>query len=180
MGVCSYRNGLPDSIDTSPTPCSACGRLGTGYGSLEHVGRRSGRSYRTPLTVFTTDDGVAILLTYGPERDWLKNITAAGGGRLRRHGHIIDVRDLGWSPKSRLLCTSPAPAGGCSRGCRSTTRYCSRGFTDPGRTRTIANVSRCSGAVGERIPLWRNDLQNATLWECGATCSSRCRTSRWP
>lgn len=29
----------------------------------------------------------------------------------------------------------------------------------PGRTRTIANVSRCSGAVGERIPLWRNDLQ---------------------
>ena len=25
--------------------------------------------------------GVAILLTYGPDRDWLKNLTAAGGGR---------------------------------------------------------------------------------------------------
>jgi len=60
-------------------------------GVLEHVGRRSGRVYRTPLTVFTTADGVAILLTYGPDRDWLKNITAAGGGRLRRHGHSFAV-----------------------------------------------------------------------------------------
>ena len=62
-------------------------------GILEHIGRRSGRVYRTPLTVFSTHDGVAILLTYGPDRDWLKNLTAAGAGRLRRHGRIIDVRN---------------------------------------------------------------------------------------
>ncbi len=62
-------------------------------GILEHVGRRSGRIYRTPLTVFSTADGVAILLTYGPDRDWLKNLTEAGGGRLRRHGADIVVRD---------------------------------------------------------------------------------------
>jgi hypothetical protein len=31
-----------------------------------------------------TDDGVAVLLTYGPDRDWLKNIQPAGGGRMRR------------------------------------------------------------------------------------------------
>ncbi len=62
-------------------------------GIVEHVGRRSGRVYRTPLSVFSTDDGVAILLTYGPDRDWLKNLTAAGGGRLRRHGHSRAVRD---------------------------------------------------------------------------------------
>ena len=35
-------------------------------GFLEHVGRKSGKAYRTPLNVFSTDDGVAILLTYGP------------------------------------------------------------------------------------------------------------------
>jgi len=63
------------------------------FGILEHVGRRSGRVYRTPLTVFSTDEGVAILLTYGPDRDWLKNLTAADGARLRRHGRIRDVRD---------------------------------------------------------------------------------------
>ena len=43
--------------------------------------------------MFSTDDGVAILLTYGPDRDWLKNLKAAGGGRLRRHGRIVPVRD---------------------------------------------------------------------------------------
>jgi hypothetical protein len=35
-------------------------------GIPEHVGRKSGKPYRKPLTVFGTDDGVAILLTYGP------------------------------------------------------------------------------------------------------------------
>ena len=62
-------------------------------GILEHIGRRSGRVYRTPLTVFATGDGVAILLTYGPDRDWLKNLMAADGGRLRRHGRTLAVRD---------------------------------------------------------------------------------------
>jgi deazaflavin-dependent oxidoreductase (nitroreductase family) len=62
-------------------------------GILEHVGRGSGRTYRTPLTVFSTDDGVAILLTYGPDRDWLKNLNAADGGRLRRHSRSRTVRD---------------------------------------------------------------------------------------
>lgn len=61
-------------------------------GILEHTGRRSGRVYRTPLTVFSTGEGVAILLTYGPDRDWLKNLIAADGGRLRRYGRSRAVR----------------------------------------------------------------------------------------
>lgn len=65
------------------------------FGILEHVGRRSGKGYRTPLTVFSAEvdgkPGVAILLTYGPDRDWLKNLNAAGGGRMRRHGTTFGV-----------------------------------------------------------------------------------------
>jgi deazaflavin-dependent oxidoreductase (nitroreductase family) len=65
------------------------------FGILEHVGRRSGKPYRTPLTVFDAEvdgkPGVAILLTYGPDRDWLKNINAAGGGRMRRHAKTFRV-----------------------------------------------------------------------------------------
>jgi deazaflavin-dependent oxidoreductase (nitroreductase family) len=63
------------------------------FGILEHVGRKSGKSYRTPLTVFSTDDGVAIMLTYGPDRDWLKNITAADSALLKRHGKTFSVTD---------------------------------------------------------------------------------------
>lgn len=62
-------------------------------GLLEHVGRRSGKPYRTPLTVFTTDDGVAILLTYGPDRDWLKNVMAADGAQMRRYGHAFELTE---------------------------------------------------------------------------------------
>ncbi len=72
------------------------GRLPS-FGILEHVGRRSGKPYRTPVNVFSADvdgkPGVAILLTYGPDRDWLKNLTAAGGGRLRSRGKTVAIAD---------------------------------------------------------------------------------------
>ena len=65
------------------------------FGILEHVGRRSGKPYRTPLTVINAEvdgkPGVAIMLTYGPNRDWLKNLNAAGGGHMRRHGKTFGV-----------------------------------------------------------------------------------------
>jgi deazaflavin-dependent oxidoreductase (nitroreductase family) len=65
------------------------------FGILEHVGRRSGKPYRTPLTVFNADvngkPGVVIPLAYGPDRDWLKNLNAAGGGHMRRHGKTFAV-----------------------------------------------------------------------------------------
>jgi deazaflavin-dependent oxidoreductase (nitroreductase family) len=67
------------------------------FGILEHVGRKSGKPYRTPLTVFNAEvdgkPGVAILLTYGPDRDWLKNLNAAGSARMQRHGKTFGVAD---------------------------------------------------------------------------------------
>ncbi|MGV0836621.1 nitroreductase family deazaflavin-dependent oxidoreductase [Mycolicibacterium thermoresistibile] len=63
------------------------------FGILEHVGRKSGRRYRTPLTVFPTADGVAVLLTYGPDRDWLKNVLAADEVQMRRHGRTLTLTD---------------------------------------------------------------------------------------
>lgn len=67
------------------------------FAIVGHVGRRSGKPYRTPVNVFSTSvdgkPGVAIVLTYGPDRDWLKNITAAGGGRMRRNGKSFGISD---------------------------------------------------------------------------------------
>lgn len=70
------------------------------FGILEHVGRKSGTPYRTPLSVFSTDEGVAIMLTYGPDRDWLKNITAAGGAEMRRHGKTLRLTEPRVVPKA--------------------------------------------------------------------------------
>ncbi|MDT5339729.1 MAG: hypothetical protein QOD90_5234 [Mycobacterium sp.] len=76
---------------------------------LEHVGRTSGRTFRTPLTVFTTADGVAIMLTYGPNRDWLKNITASGGGRVKRYGRTFPVTDPRVMTKSEAAAEVNTP-----------------------------------------------------------------------
>ena len=58
-----------------------------GMGVIIHRGRRSGRLYQTPVSVFTTQDGYVFALTYGPDTDWVKNVLAAGGCELRTRGH---------------------------------------------------------------------------------------------
>ena len=67
-------------------------------GLLSHLGRKSGRLYRTPLNVFPTADGVAIFLPYGTETtEWLKNVQAAGGAPScsATAGHFVSA-NRGW------------------------------------------------------------------------------------
>ena len=66
------------------------GRL-PGFAVVHHKGRRSGRAYETPVGVVRRRDGYAIALTYGPDRDWVKNIMAAGGCELELHGTMVQV-----------------------------------------------------------------------------------------
>ncbi|MBA3309654.1 MAG: nitroreductase family deazaflavin-dependent oxidoreductase [Nocardioidaceae bacterium] len=58
---------------------------------LEHVGRTSGRVFRTPIMAFRHGDVVTIALTYGPKVDWLKNIRAAGSCRMLHGGHVLTL-----------------------------------------------------------------------------------------
>jgi deazaflavin-dependent oxidoreductase (nitroreductase family) len=58
----------------------------TGFGVLTHVGRKSGKVYRTPVNVFRAPDGFLIVLTYGRESEWVKNVLAAGGCELETRG----------------------------------------------------------------------------------------------
>jgi deazaflavin-dependent oxidoreductase (nitroreductase family) len=60
-----------------------------GFGVVVHVGRRSGRIYRTPVNVFPTTTGYVIALTYGTDTDWVNNVLAAGGcGLLTRRRRV--------------------------------------------------------------------------------------------
>ena len=49
-----------------------------GFAIVTHVGRRSGRRYRTPVNVFRSDGRYVFALTYGRESDWVRNVLAAG------------------------------------------------------------------------------------------------------
>jgi deazaflavin-dependent oxidoreductase (nitroreductase family) len=53
------------------------------FAIVVHVGRTSGRSYRTPVWAFRTERGFVVALTYGGTRtEWVKNVTANGGAKL--------------------------------------------------------------------------------------------------
>ena len=60
-----------------------------GFGVVVHRGRRSGRTYRTPVNVFSTRDGYRFALTYGPDTDWVRNVLAAGGCQLETRGRVV-------------------------------------------------------------------------------------------
>ena len=49
---------------------------------LEHRGRRSGRTYLTPVVARPVPGGFAVPLPYGTGVDWLRNLQASGRGTL--------------------------------------------------------------------------------------------------
>jgi deazaflavin-dependent oxidoreductase (nitroreductase family) len=61
------------------------GRL-PGMGIIIHTGRRSGRTYRTPVMVFPSGGGFIVALTYGRQSQWVQNVLAANGCQLRTRG----------------------------------------------------------------------------------------------
>ncbi|WP_107654153.1 nitroreductase family deazaflavin-dependent oxidoreductase [Nocardia suismassiliense] len=63
-----------------------------GWAVVIHRGRKSGRTFRTPLWAFRRDDRYVIALTYGPESDWVRNVLAASGCQLesRRRRYEVD------------------------------------------------------------------------------------------
>jgi deazaflavin-dependent oxidoreductase (nitroreductase family) len=49
------------------------------FSLIRHVGRRSGRTYETPVVLAKVPEGFVAELTYGEDVNWLRNIVAAGG-----------------------------------------------------------------------------------------------------
>jgi deazaflavin-dependent oxidoreductase (nitroreductase family) len=74
-----------------------------GFGILTHVGRKSGRVYRTPVNVFRAPDGLLIALTYGQGSEWVRNVVAAGGCQLRTRGvwYLLSAPTIVHDPSRR-------------------------------------------------------------------------------
>ena len=62
-----------------------------GFGILAHVGRKSGKTYRTPVNVFRAPNGFVIALTYSSQCEWAKNVLAAGGCELQTRREEISA-----------------------------------------------------------------------------------------
>ena len=62
----------------NPTTLKIAGGRSGVYATVKHVGRRSGRSYTTPVVAQQLGDGFVIPLPYDSSVDWCRNVLAAG------------------------------------------------------------------------------------------------------
>lgn len=67
-------------------------RLG-GFSEVEHVGRRSGRVFRTPVRAVRRGDKVVVGASFGTRTDWIRNVQAAGACRLTTRGVTVTLTD---------------------------------------------------------------------------------------
>ena len=67
------------------------GRQRSATAILTHVGRRSGRTYETPLGAAAYGDGFVLSLAYGPGTDWCRNVMAAETGTLAWKGQTYEL-----------------------------------------------------------------------------------------
>ena len=76
---------------TRPLALRSAGKAGSNTSVVRHVGRRSGRTYETPVVAVEHDDSLLIALPYGERTDWLKNVLASGSAAVIKNGRTYEV-----------------------------------------------------------------------------------------
>ena len=74
-----------------PLALRSAGKEGSTASVVCHVGRRSGRTYQTPVIAVQHDDSFLIALPYGTRTDWLKNVLGQGSAAIVTSGHTYQV-----------------------------------------------------------------------------------------
>ena len=85
-----YRHTVTRYVDPLLRPVA--GWLPT-FGIVIHRGRKTGRTYETPVNVFRRGDDYLFFLTYGSDVDWVKNVLAAGTCDLRTRRRVVRLAE---------------------------------------------------------------------------------------
>jgi deazaflavin-dependent oxidoreductase (nitroreductase family) len=64
------------------------------YGVIQHRGRRSGKTFRTPVVVRPIENGFIVPMPWGEGTDWFRNVRAAGGCVVRWKGRDYTIGKL--------------------------------------------------------------------------------------
>jgi deazaflavin-dependent oxidoreductase (nitroreductase family) len=83
------------------------GKLLRAYSIVEHVGRRSGREYQTPVGAYPLGDGFVVAILYGVHSEWVRNTFAGGGFTLRTKGRDYLLERPEIVPASHALAAYP-------------------------------------------------------------------------
>ena len=75
---------------------------------LVHVGRSSGKTYRTPLDAHPVPEGYVFIPNYGPRSDWVRNVLAAGKADLAIGGEEVELGSPRMVRKGDIWALLPA------------------------------------------------------------------------
>ncbi|MAT05492.1 MAG: nitroreductase family deazaflavin-dependent oxidoreductase [Acidimicrobiaceae bacterium] len=67
------------------------GEPGAGVSKVVHRGRSSGTEYETPIDAIPTDDGFVVVLPYGTQADWVRNVLHHREATIVHDGERVDV-----------------------------------------------------------------------------------------
>jgi deazaflavin-dependent oxidoreductase (nitroreductase family) len=76
------------------------------WGTVQHVGRKSGKGYRTPVAVLSSGQLLMVPLPFGGATQWVRNVLDAGGCVIRWRGRDTEVtepRVADWSEVKPLV-----------------------------------------------------------------------------
>jgi len=76
---------------TRPLAMRSAGKDTSKTSVVRHIGRRTGRTYETPVVAAEHDDSVLIALPYGERTDWMKNVLASGHATIVSNGQTYEV-----------------------------------------------------------------------------------------
>ncbi|MBV9319872.1 MAG: nitroreductase family deazaflavin-dependent oxidoreductase [Mycobacterium sp.] len=80
--------------------------------AIHHVGRRSGKSYVTPVNARVNKDIALVPLTFGNQSDWVRNVRAARHCWIRVNGkyhHGMRPQFVNWADAKPLVRTTFSP-----------------------------------------------------------------------
>jgi deazaflavin-dependent oxidoreductase (nitroreductase family) len=86
----------------NPRVLATAGTPGAYASVICHVGRRTGRRYRTPVVAEQTGDGFVIALPYGTTANWVKNVLVSGSATIVDEGTTYRVDQPEIVPLARM------------------------------------------------------------------------------
>ena len=88
MTVLSHVSGLPRYLNPRLMPAA---RRFPPLAVIHHQGRRTGRTYDTPVQAYRTGNGYLVGLAYDTNAQWARNVLASGRAQMTRAGQRYTI-----------------------------------------------------------------------------------------
>jgi deazaflavin-dependent oxidoreductase (nitroreductase family) len=93
----------------NPLQMKSAGSSGSYASVVRHEGRKTSKTFETPVVAIPTDDGFVISLPYGSESDWVKNVLAGGHATIVHDGSTYQVEKPEVVPMTDAAGLFPLP-----------------------------------------------------------------------